>query len=220
MLQNKIQRAVIYCGSSISINEAKKMCPYAIFPGPIKRGDLCDINADIYCIIDGFFYQNLAVSPKEIVQILRKNKKVIGSSSMGALRAAECSSLGMIGIGEIYKAYRNGLVQSDDEVAIMMEPYNFTQLSDALIDIRFFLKKEIEKNNLNKEIADKIFFHFERLHFAKRNFEIVIEYYVSDNYLTKQQAEYLTNAFRASNTQKYSDALECLSYLNRQLNRN
>jgi TfuA protein len=92
-----------------------------LFP-PIRRGDLItamDQRYPVIAIIDGEFYQSLAVSPKEILVTLRAGIQVIGGSSMGALRAAEMNVYGMEGIGQIYRWYRSGVVYRDDDVALL-----------------------------------------------------------------------------------------------------
>jgi len=47
---------------------------------------------------------------------------VFGAASIGALRAAELDVFGMRGIGDIYEAFRDGLLEDDDEVAVLHGP--------------------------------------------------------------------------------------------------
>ena len=63
---------------------------------------------------------------------------------MGALRAAEMDTLGMVGIGEIYRMYKSGELESDDEVALVFDPSR-AWLSEPLINIRFTLKRAKEE---------------------------------------------------------------------------
>jgi len=67
-------------------------------------------------IIDGVFHQEPAVPPREILDVLEDGAVIVGASSMGALRAAECWPAGMRGVGTIYRLYRRGALKSDDEV--------------------------------------------------------------------------------------------------------
>ena len=46
---------------------------------------------------------------------------VFGSASMGALRAELCP-FGMVGVGRIFEAYRDGELEDDDEVAVIHGP--------------------------------------------------------------------------------------------------
>jgi len=78
---------------------------------PARRGDVLAAardGADIICLIDGVFFQDSSVAHKEILEALQMGVRVIGASSMGALRAAEMDVYGMEGVGEIYRAYRSG----------------------------------------------------------------------------------------------------------------
>jgi hypothetical protein len=50
-------------------------------------------------------------------------------------------TLGMTGIGEVYQMYRSGDLISDDEVALVFDPESGLSLSEALVNIRFTLKK-------------------------------------------------------------------------------
>jgi TfuA protein len=72
---------------------------------------------------------------------------VVGSSSMGALRAAEMDTLGMTGIGEVYRMYRSEELVSDDEVALVFDPETGLSLSEPLVNIRFTLR-EAERLNV------------------------------------------------------------------------
>ena len=47
---------------------------------------------------------------------------VYGAASIGALRAAELDAFGMRGIGRIYEDFREGVLEDDDEVAVLHGP--------------------------------------------------------------------------------------------------
>jgi hypothetical protein len=97
--------------------------------------------ADIIGLIDGVFHQESAVAHREILAAIKKGVKVVGSSSMGALRAAEMDTLGMAGIGEVYRMYKSGELVSDDEVALVFDPETELSLSEPLVNIRFTLRE-------------------------------------------------------------------------------
>ena len=90
-------KTIIFAGPSISHMELAVLTTADLAP-PIRRGDI-DRFADyeMFVIIDGEFGQSLSVSPKEILSILKTGRIVIGASSMGALRASELDTCGMIG---------------------------------------------------------------------------------------------------------------------------
>ena len=92
------------------------------------------------------FFRIIHPTPIEVYNLVRKrNVKVFGSSSLGALRAVELGKYGMIGIGKIFRLFRDGILESDDEVAVTFTDYT-NYKSEALIDIRYnlFLAQEIQ----------------------------------------------------------------------------
>ena len=65
---------------------------------------------------------------------------MVGGASMGALRASELDDFGMIGVGRVYQDYRMGIIESDDDVAVVINPETFEQLSEAFISMNYNLK--------------------------------------------------------------------------------
>src|SRR5690606_30683776 len=111
------KKVVVFIGPSLSLAEAREILD-ADYRHPIARGDIESLLNDpphIIGIIDGVFHQQPAVSHKEIIQALKAGIMIVGASSMGALRAAELDSMGMVGIGTVYQYYRDGTIESDDD---------------------------------------------------------------------------------------------------------
>jgi TfuA protein len=136
-----MQRIIVFLGPSLEQEAAVAILP-ADYRPPAKRGDLLravEDGASIICLIDGVFHQESAVAHREILSAIKKGVKVVGASSMGALRAAEMDTLGMVGIGEVYRMYKSGELVSDDEVALVFDPETGFSLSEPLINIRFTL---------------------------------------------------------------------------------
>ncbi len=132
-------RIIIFIGPSLPLQEARKILD-ADYRSPVARGDvesLLNDPPDIIGIIDGVFYQQPAVSHRELLQALKAGVTIIGGSSMGALRSAELDSAGMIGIGTVYKEYRDGKIESDDDVAIVFNPVTHELLSEALVSMSY-----------------------------------------------------------------------------------
>ncbi len=138
-----MHRIIVFLGPSLDRESAEKILP-ADYRPPAKRGDLLravEDGAAIIGLIDGVFHQESAVAHREILTAMKKGVRVIGASSMGALRAAEMDTLGMTGIGEVYRMYKSGELESDDEVALVFDPVSGYSLSEPLINIRFTLRK-------------------------------------------------------------------------------
>ena len=89
-------------------------------------------------IVDGYFHQAPSVWHKEILWAMAEGVHVVGSASMGALRAAELHAFGMQGVGDVFEAFRDGTLEDDDEVAVVHGPaeLGFVAASEAMVNIR------------------------------------------------------------------------------------
>ncbi|MDH5806223.1 MAG: TfuA-related McrA-glycine thioamidation protein [Candidatus Methanomethylicaceae archaeon] len=131
-------KIIVFLGPSLPLNEAKNIISVEYRP-PAGRGDVLkamDEGAKIIGLIDGVFYQRAAVSHREILSAIKNGVMVIGGGSIGAIRASELDIYGMIGVGEIYKWYKQGKIIGDDEVAVAFHPITYQPISEALVNIR------------------------------------------------------------------------------------
>ncbi len=139
---------------------------------PIQRGDLYHarmLGFSFFLIIDGVFFNELAVSPREILDVLQDGGVVLGASSMGALRAAECWPAGMQGVGSIYRLFRRGSLMSDDEVAVVFNPeIPLLTASVPLINVRYALSHAVRERRLAKTQADRVLTVARELFYAER----------------------------------------------------
>ena len=133
---------VVFVGPSLDRAAVDALLPAAIVLPPICQGQLLSA-VDRYrpaavAIIDGEFSQSLSVWHKEILFALGQGIRVFGASSMGALRAAECDVYGMVGVGQIYEWYRDGVLVDDDEVALVhgSEDDGWRNLSWPMVNVR------------------------------------------------------------------------------------
>lgn len=176
-------KIIIYLGPSLPVDEAKKILSSdakreVTYAPPIKRGDIPKAASDGYNIIgiiDGIFFRESAVSPRELMEILKSNIKIYGSSSMGALRASELDRYGMIGVGQIYKWYKDGTLNSDDEVALSFDSEEFIPISEPLINIRETIKKALEERIITKIESELILESAKKLYFPDRRWNKIIE---------------------------------------------
>jgi hypothetical protein len=113
---------------------------------PVAQGDVYRAIQDrprAIGIVDGYFEGAAAVWHKEILWAMAEGIHVFGSASMGALRAAELHPLGMRGVGRIFEAYRDGVLEDDDEVAVTHGPAEagYVALSEPMVNIRATLER-------------------------------------------------------------------------------
>lgn len=170
---------VIYTGLSLSFDDAKKMLEAEYLP-PVKRGDIYDLlekrdDIEIIGIIDGVFHQSPAVAHKEILEALRRGITVVGGSSMGALRACELYPYGMIGVGNIFEDYKNGVIESDDDVAVSLNPENYEQMSESWINMKYNFEFALKEKIINQGQCDELLKISKELYYPKRSFNYVIK---------------------------------------------
>jgi hypothetical protein len=165
-----MSNTVVYLGPTLSREAAEKVLKAEYLP-PICRGDLARLREDVgfVGIVDGEFYQSLAVSPKELLPLLRRGVKVFGASSMGALRAAETYNLGTIGIGKVFAMFRDGVLDGDDEVALVYEPETYRKLSEPLVNLRCALAMAAEAKIIDEEERDRLVLQMKSCYFPERS---------------------------------------------------
>jgi hypothetical protein len=149
-------KAVIFTGNSISHEDARKILGVNYQP-PVRRFQLEKFVQEGYKIIgiiDGIFFDRAAVGHREILSALDSGVKVVGGASMGALRASELDTHGMIGVGKVYEWYRDGVIESDDEVAVSTNPDTFEPISVPLVNIRETLKAALASGLVSEEEHD------------------------------------------------------------------
>jgi hypothetical protein len=137
-------KPVVFLGPSLELDAARRLCD-ASFAPPVSRGDVCravDAGARVIGIVDGYYEWARAVTHKEILYALSRGVRVIGSSSMGALRAAELDQFGMTGVGYVYAQFASGRIEADDEMALLHAPADdgYRPLSLAGVNVRATLE--------------------------------------------------------------------------------
>ncbi|WP_414469598.1 TfuA-related McrA-glycine thioamidation protein [Methanobacterium sp. ACI-7] len=170
------QKIIIFLGPSLSHGEALDILD-AEYRAPIQRGDINAVlseNPDIIGIIDGVFHQQPAVSHREILDALKKGITVIGGASMGALRASELDDFGMIGIGYVYNQYKNELIESDDDVAVIINPENMEQLSDSLVSMEYNFKRALDKGLIDNDDFNVLLETAKSLFYPKRTYTLLL----------------------------------------------
>jgi hypothetical protein len=159
----------VFTGSTLSPEEVRTEIDCICLP-PVAQGDVYRValkRPQAIGIIDGYFDRVPAVWHKEILWAMTQGIHVFGSASMGALRAAELAPFGMEGVGQIFAAYQVGILEDDDEVALVHSSAetNYAALSEPMVNIRFTLLKAEAEGVLNQstrialeQIAKSLFY--------------------------------------------------------------
>lgn len=130
----------LFIGPTISTEEVQSVLKCRCLP-PAAQGDIYKAALDkprVIGIVDGYFQGRLSIWHKEILWAMSQGIHVFGCSSMGALRAAELHAFGMRGVGRIFESYRDGIIEDDDEVALLHGPAEtgFAQVSEPMVNVR------------------------------------------------------------------------------------
>src|SRR5659263_31500 len=169
-------KPVVYTGTSISHSDARKILD-ADYRAPVRRHDfrrLLSSPPEIIGLIDGVFFDNAAVGHREIIEALKSRIIVVGGASMGALRAYELESYGMIGVGKVFGMYRNGIIESDDEVAVTFDAGSNEALSIPLVNIRMTIEVAKDAGVINPAQASAIIGIARKLFYPDRNYRNVV----------------------------------------------
>jgi len=209
-------KVVVFLGPSLPWDEARRILPRAKYCPPAGRGDLAavaDEDFNAIGLIDGVFYQRPAVAPREILFALERGVLVVGGSSMGALRAAELHSYGMVGVGRIYEWYREGIINSDDEVALVFHPDSYRALSEPLVNVRATLEALTERGILDSNEREVLIAATKEIPFQLRNHMRIVQVAMQKG-LDKQRSRMILRALGKWRVdQKKLDAQEVLKEL-------
>ena len=145
---------IAFVGPSISRPDAERACPGLDVRPPVRRDDLYrarELGAWGFLVIDGVFMQEDALSPREVVDVLEDGALVLGAASMGALRAADCWPAGARGVGLIYRLYRRGILESDEDVAVAVSADGSdAAVSLPLVNVRYAMARAVRHRRLDR----------------------------------------------------------------------
>jgi hypothetical protein len=169
--------AYVFLGPSLSVEHASRLLDATYLP-PIQQGDLLRLlerKPRHVGIIDGYFETVPAVWHKEILLAMSEGVHVFGAASMGAIRAAELHTFGMVGVGTIFAWYRDGEITADDEVAVRHGPaeLGYLALSTALVDIRDACSAALRAGIIGKPCADALVSIARGLPYWERSYDAV-----------------------------------------------
>lgn len=136
------RKPIIFGGPSIgSLVEQYHEC-FDLRP-PIQRNDLYELaeqqRPGCALIVDGLFGSSMAISPTECIDLMKRGWLLYGASSMGALRAADCCAVGMMGIGDIFNGFHLGYFHSDSDVAVKYDSRSYSEITVPYVQIDYIV---------------------------------------------------------------------------------
>ena len=215
-----MKNVVVFVGPSLDPEKARTILE-ADYRPPAKKGDLIklimslDEKETVVGLVDGYFLLDYPPTPIEVYQlIVRPNTVVIGSSSIGALRAVELEKFGMIGIGKIFQLFKHGKLDADDEVAVTFSQDLYRLQSEAMVDIRYNLYLSLKRGFVDKETKDAIAKVAKSIYFPYRTYQNIIEETIR-NYpqLENSARRFEAYILRNRKSLKERDALKLIEHI-------
>lgn len=196
-------KIAVFLGPSLPLDRARAILEARYLP-PARQGDVLRLvregDVDAIALIDGGDYASgPLVWHKEILAALDRAIPVFGAAALGAIRAAELASLGMRGIGEVYRLYSEGLMERDDAVAAPfdVEGDRYCRLAEPLVNLLATFARAREEQVLSKDQAAALRGAAEGLFYRDRSLERTLEKAVADGGLEVQEAQALSEALEA-----------------------
>lgn len=147
---------------------------------PVRRGDIQALiereNPATVVIVDGTYHAYPAVSHVEIKNSLKQGWAVWGLSSMGALRAAEMTTLGMRGYGEVFQRFAQNPDLPDDYVALIHgEESPWFPVSEPLVHIECLLQEAVRSSVISSEMYKQLMDEMRNMWFGYRTLKFLRE---------------------------------------------
>lgn len=213
-------KLLVFVGPTLLAEEAQRLAPGAEIRPPVAVGELLTLARSKHrpacvAIIDGYFERMAAVWHKEILFALERGIAVYGAASMGALRAAELAPWGMVGVGEIYRAFASGELVADDEVAVahLRAEHDHRPISDALVNLRDGLQRAADAGAVPKKLAALLLQAATRRHYRERSWRNTLEDGAAFGLTTEQRNKLATWLSRNRPDLKAADARQLLTQL-------
>jgi hypothetical protein len=173
-------RAVIFAGPSLPPHARPDRGLDIDWRPPVRQGELYRAALDrpaVIGVIDGYFEVTPTVWHKEILWAMAQGIHVFGSASIGALRAAELDTFGMKGIGQIYEDFRDGVLEDDDEVAVLHGPeeLGYPPLTEAMVNIRATLAAATRDGIVSRGAAMNLTAIAKQLFYKDRTYEAMLQ---------------------------------------------
>ena len=172
-------KIVVFAGPSLPMG-ARPDDDRLVWLAPAMAGDAWRIETErpaIVVLIDGMFDRWPAIRHKELIHLMAAGVPVVGGASMGALRAAELSRFGMVGVGEIYRAYARGQLTGDGEVAVLHGPRDlgWAALTEPMVNVRATVLAAVRKRIVGLAAGRLLLTTAEAMFYKTRTWAVVVE---------------------------------------------
>jgi hypothetical protein len=169
---------IIFAGISITVAEAEKLMPQARVLPPAHRGDIARAvkngAREIY-LLDGTMVYDYPPSPSEVAEALTDGVRIIGASSLGALRAVELRAHPLMhGIGWVYESVLSGRLVGDDELTARIDPISGLPSNLFLANVLYGCLQLQAQGCLTRRQADAIVTGLRQVYFEDRTAALLL----------------------------------------------
>lgn len=177
---NGHRHVVAFVGPSLSVADALAVDPSLDVRPPARCGDLhraAHESPDVIVLIDGLFEHVRSTWHKEILYALDAGIGVLGASSMGALRAAECAAFGMEPVGRIAHDYLEGRRNRDSDVAVAHgdATEGWAPRSEPLVNVEATLERCVADAVVSEATAAHVGAAAAEIFYAERTWPLLLD---------------------------------------------
>ncbi|HYI03054.1 TfuA-like protein [Hyalangium sp.] len=178
-MKRRPEDLVVFLGPSLPVGEAHRLVSCHVLP-PARRGDVwraLALRPRAIVLVDGVGEAQPAVWHQELLSALEAGVAVFGGAGVGALRAAELSAQGVVGVGQIFEWYRARVLVDDAEVALLHAgaDQGYRPLTVPLVNVRHVVTQARAARVLNPRQARALVTAAERLFYAERTWRRTLE---------------------------------------------
>jgi hypothetical protein len=205
-------QAIAFLGPSLAKAEAHSIFSSMQVWGPARQGDVLRALREqpkVIALIDGVFESQPSVWHQEIRIALSEGVHVLGASSMGALRAAELEPFGIVGVGQVFRAYAENRLIDDSDVALLHADaeHDYRPLSIPLVNVVAIAEHALAHGALKLSDARALVEAARAVHYQHRHWTTVL---AQLQWSTAKKHAF--EQFRKANPRdvKAEDARECI----------
>jgi hypothetical protein len=178
-MKRRPEDLVVFLGPSLPADEARDLTSCRVLP-PARQGDVwraLSLRPRVIALVDGVFEAQPSVWHHELLAALEAGVAVFGGASMGALRAAELSAHGMVGVGQIFQWYQEGVLVDDSEVALLHADaeHGYRPLTVPMVNVRHVASQARAARVLNPKQVKALVTAAEGLFYQDRTWRRILE---------------------------------------------
>ncbi|MBP2849280.1 TfuA-like protein [Dickeya oryzae] len=175
MLFSPKRKPIVFGGPSVSA--IKKHDDVIEYRPPIQGGELAALagSGRPVLIADGLFGTKMSVTVVECLEFIQAGGLLLGCSSMGALRAADCYNSGMVGVGQIFHGYVMGYYHSDADVAVRYHSGSYEEITLSWVHIDHVARHLVMQKKFSSLTARLILAKIRAISWYERYIDQVIE---------------------------------------------